>query len=604
MNKLFAVLLSFFVFNSALFAQDAYLSLEKTGSGGSDKFLSRNIVSEKEIENKNTPAMLALISAVPGVFVTKAASGIKSDAGIRGIGDSFRKIGLFIDGRPETVSVYGCAVSQTLLSGNIGSVEVIKTPDSVLYGGDALGGLVKVTTKKPQKPFEGEVSASYGTYNTQRYFVNIGGLSDRIMYQFSANKASSDGYLKNSGYNADDYYLKFAYKIDDVSEIIAGGKYFAGDELEPGTAPFGGVTGLAAREYNFKRGGADVKYKRNFISGDMEVLFFGDFGEHEFSDGFHSKDSTYGIFAHFTDESVENNTLKYGAEYRLSDGKVIAAAAPPAMMPRGEWKKSEFAVFALDEYALTSKAKILAGARYNYDEISGDSFVPRAGAHYSFSEKITARLTYSRGFRAPYINELYTTPPRNPGLKPETQDNYEIGVNSKYFETDFDVSAFVINGDNIIRTVFAPGRIPVAQEFRNSGSYVFKGMEFSVKKEIIDGLKVFAGYSYLDPGDLTQGIVKNKIDLSADYRISRFDFSVGGMLAFDYHAGDNNAAKFSDFNVFNAKAVYNFTDVFSVFAAADNFTDQKYRMFIVSFGQAAIYEMPGATYTLGAKYKF
>ena len=45
-------------------------------------------------------------------------------------------------------------------------------------------------------------------------------------------------------------------------------------------------------------------------------------------------------------------------------------------------------------------------------------------------------------------------------------------------------------------------------------------------------------------------------------------------------------------------------DNFTIFAAADNFTAQKYEMYMVSFGRAGIYEMPAATYTAGAKYKF
>lgn len=593
MRKLFVLLLSCLIFSSSLFAADGEVSLSLEKISEKVDFITEAAVEKSEIENQNKPGMLDLVSNVSGVFVTKAGSQIKSDVNIRGIGDSFRRVGLFVDGRPEKMAVYGCGVSQTLLAGNIERIEVTKSPDSVLYGGDGFGGLVNIITTMPKKAFEGEVSASYGSYNTQNYFANLGGNAHKLTYHVAVNKASSDGHLKNSGYNANDYYAKLRYQLDYKSELIMSGKYFSGEELEPKAKNAAGGTVFPAW-FEYKRGGADIRYIRDFDNGNMEILAYGDFGEHRFSDGWRSKDAMYGINAHFSSELFEGNNLKYGAEYRLSDGKVIAGGPKT-----GEWKKYELAVFALDEYKIGEKIKAFAGARYNYDEISGDVFVPRAGVSYDITPDLNARAVYSRGFRAPYINELYTLPSSNEDLQAEYQNNYEIGLNSKYLEINFDATGFVINGDNIIQP---PPSMP--GKFANSGSYVFKGFELSAEKEIFNDLKAYAGYSYLDPGDLTKGIAKSKIDLSLDYKIKNISFHVGGMFIFDYYAENNNDVKLDDFNVFNAKIHYNITDNFTVFAAADNFTDRKYNMFIISFGKASIYEMPGATYMFGVKFKF
>jgi outer membrane receptor protein involved in Fe transport len=584
-----------------VFADDAeiFLTLEKNAGAAAGDFITEAVVNQSDIENRNTPSATEMISSVPGVFVMKAASQIKSDVSIRGLGDSFRRIGLFIDGRPEKMSVFGCGVSQTLLAGNIERIEITKGPDSVLFGGDGFGGVINIITRRPQEPFEGDVRVSYGTYNTQNYFANLGGVNEKFLYQFSVNKASSDGHLPNSGYNAMDYYWKLGYKINGVSELIFSGKYFEGDELEPEAKDNNGNP-VAPSQYNFKRGGADAKYNREFGSGNMEILVFGVWGEHLFSDNVHSKDLLFGAFAHFTDESFKNNVIRYGAEYRFSDGEVIAGAAPAN--PTGRWQKNEFAIFALDEYSINERAKVFAGARYNYDEISGSAFVPRAGASYDLTEKLTARAIYSRGFRTPYINELYALPISNKELKPEILDSYEIGVNSKYLGIDFDLSCYVMNGDNIIQTV--PKNPGPGMEFQNSGSYVFKGAELSVRYDIFKNLKAFAGYSYLDPGDLTQSNAKNKIDLSLDYSIGKFSIFAGGMLIYDYYAANNNKAKLNNFNVFNAKIHYTINNSFTLFAAADNFTNMQYEMFIVSFAKAYIYDMPGATYTAGVRYRF
>jgi outer membrane receptor protein involved in Fe transport len=607
--------------SQTVLAQDGEvsLSLEKAGGGAQGDFVASEIISGDEIANKNTPAMLDLISNVPGVFVTKAASGIKSDLNIRGLGDSFRRIGLFVDGRPEKVSLYGCGVSQTMLVGNIAEIEVIKTPDSVLYGGDGFGGLINILTHEPQDIIEGQIGFSYGTFNTQNYSAYLGGQSEKVIYEVSVNNASSDGYLENSGYNATDTYIKLGYKIDDTSEIKITRKDFSGIEYEPIAKDVSGSTRSAA-SYDFKRNATDIRYEKRFENTKIDILAFADSGEHKFSDSFHSKDILYGITARMESKLFEGNTLKYGIEYKYSEAEVLNAAAPPALMPRGTWKKGEAALFALDEYEVISGLKLFAGARYNYDEISGEVFVPRAGAVYNITEKIALRGGYSKGFRSPYINELYTVPPRNPDLKPETQDSFEAGINSKYFGIDFDAAAFIIKGDNYIQEVFiSPMHTPVPVQFHNSGSYEFKGAEFSLRGEILKKLNGFAAYSYLDAGDLkegvsknkiTQPVAKNKVDLSLDYKIGKFGFHVNALLVFDYYAiyasntNSANIVKLDDFNVFNAKVHFNVNEQFSIYVAADNFTNQKYEMYIVSFGADRIYEMPGATATIGAVYKF
>ena len=62
-------------------------------------------------------------------------------------------------------------------------------------------------------------------------------------------------------------------------------------------------------------------------------------------------------------------------------------------------------------------------------------------------------------------------------------------------------------------------------------------------------------------------------------------------------------SKLNDINVFNAKIRYNVTNSVAIYAAADNFTDQRYEMLMITNGQAFIYEMPGAAYTAGVKIK-
>jgi outer membrane receptor protein involved in Fe transport len=610
MYKIFIALMCIGLFAGRASSQIAFLSIEKTAD--KNDFVSQLSIGEKEIESKNTPAALNLVESAAGIFVSKAASGIKSDLSIRGLGDSFRRIGLFIDGRPEKVSLYGCGVSQTLLSGNVSSVEIVKTADSVLYGSDGFGGLVNIITKQPKDAIEGEFAFSYGSFNAQNYKVYLGGNSEKIIYSVSVNKASSDGFVENSGYNAIDSYTSIGYKIDEESEIKITGKSFSGTEYEPAAKNIYGST-VPASVYDFQRNAGDIRYTKNSSDFKIDLLAFADSGQHKFSTGFQSKDYYYGLNAHFENRLLKGNILKYGAQYRYSQAEVLGAGA-------GEWKKNEAALFILDEYKILNSLIFTAGTRYNYDEVAGSNFAARAGFLYAITQYLNVKGGYSKSFRTPYINELYSVPPRNPDLKAETQDVYEIGINSKYFGIDFDAAAFMLKGDDYIQEVFiSPTRVPAPVEFQNSGKYEFKGFEFSMKGNILHNLAAYAGYSYLDTGDLQEGSSKNQItrpaakhkaDLWLDYETGRVNFFIGAMFVFDYYgvyaANTNNATvvKLKDFNVFNAKITFNVGGGLSFFASADNFTNQKYEMYIVSFGENRIYEMPGATISAGVKYNF
>jgi outer membrane receptor protein involved in Fe transport len=367
---------------------------------------------------------------------------------------------------------------------------------------------------------------------------------------------------------------------------------------------------VGATVYDFSRNSSDLRYTKTSENFKIDALVFADSGEHRFSYGFHSKDAFYGVNAHFESRLFKGNVLKYGAEYRYSSAEVLTT--------RGAWKKNEFALFFLDEYEIFDGFTFIGGARYNYDEISDGAFAGRAGIVYALTKSLSLKAGYSRSFRAPYLNELYVVPPKNPDLKPETQDAYEISLNSKYFGIDFNASAFMLKGGDYIQETPSPSRVPPL-EFQNSGKYELKGFEISAKGYIFRNFSAYAGYSYLDAGDLkegpaqgriTQPVAKHKADLYLNYSAGRFDFSLGAAFVCGYYGVNainvSNATvlKLKDFNVFNAKVVFDAGKGFSFFAAADNFTNQKYEMYIVSFGENRIYEMPGATLTVGMKYGF
>jgi outer membrane receptor protein involved in Fe transport len=585
-------------------ADDILLSIERSGKTYGESLSQVYTIDEEEIEMENVPMALDLLENAPGVFVNKTGTAGRADPSIRGLGDSGRALAMFVDGRPEKMSVYNCVVSQSLLNAGIAGIEVFKGPNSVLWGNGALGGAINIITRRPTKAFEGDVEASYGTFNTQNYKMFIGSNTEKFIFSVSADRITTDGHLANSAFDAGAYALNTVYKINKDNEISFTGRYFEGIKYEPAQAhpvsPTGALlppTGINRGWNNFQRGSLDLTYLGYLAATNIKIKTFADIGNHNFSDGWDSKDNTLGAFAHLNTALFENNALTYGFETQREQGKVLAGSPAP-----GTYTRYGLAGFVLDEHKFSNGITAAAGVRYNYDEISGDFWAPQAKLSYDITHSLKVRAIYSKAFRTPYINELYTVPPSNPNLKAEDATNYEVGFSADIFKIkdsalNFDASAFMMEGDNVIEVQ--------SGKFANGGDYRFKGVELAAKMPFAgNGSHIFAGYTYLDSGDKTQGRPGTKIDATINYNFYKFKTSLGAMHIGDYYAGNDKNGKLPDYTIFNFKVDYAVTEAFTIFGAADNFTNEKYDIFTVSYGNSGVYLMPGITATAGVKYNF
>jgi outer membrane cobalamin receptor len=124
------------------------------------------VITEEDMKFVNSYVAPDLLSDVPGVEVMKTGNFGRADVVIRGIGNNGRKLAFLIDGRPEKMSIYDCAVTHTFPLHNVKRIEVVKGPLSSLYGSGAMGGVVNILTKKSGGGNELDFGADYGSFNT------------------------------------------------------------------------------------------------------------------------------------------------------------------------------------------------------------------------------------------------------------------------------------------------------------------------------------------------------------------------------------------------------------------------------------------------------
>lgn len=547
-----------------------------------------SLITKEDIEASNANSCTDLLSFLPGIFIHKTGDFGRADINIRGMGSRGRRILVLIDGKPEKMGLFGCTVTHSLPLDNVEKIEVVRGPNSVLYGSDALGGVVNILTKKPEET-EIDYTFSYGSFNTYQNRIRSGSKLKDFDFYATADKRKSNGHLPNSSYNGEEYSARIGYQITTETQGVFIGRYFKGFKEEPSPAP--------SQNWNdYERSGIDFTLSTQRSGWNGNFKLYHNWGEHILSDGWHSKDFTYGTSFQLNSPWWKTNRIILGSEFRRRGGKELDAEIE-------SWDKDEFSIYVNDEHLFFKRMLLSLGVRYNHDNFSGSFVSSHLGAVFNITPNTIFRSAVNRGFRAPQINELFIFPSSNQNLEPERVSNYEIGLNQRIIEgVNIDIAGYLMKGDNFIQLEknLTP---PPRYIFKNTGDVDFKGVDLGVflKKEKEISSRIF--YSYLNPGEKTQGRPQNKLSSQTRYTTDKFLISINGYYVWDYYSEDSHANPIDDFMVLNFKFSYEITPGIEAFLGCDNLLNENYQIYVDLPSNSGLYSMPSRGYTLGLTLK-
>lgn len=554
---------------------------------------SVSVIDRSDFEALAASNALNLLNYFPGLFVNRTGDFGRADVNIRGLGERGRKIAILVDGRPEKMSLFGCIISHSFPSDNVERIEVVRGPASVLYGSEALGGVINILTRLPEKKFETSLDVSYGSFKTAQINLSHGGKQNRFRYFFTLDRRSSDGHRENTQYSGNTFTGKLKYEGSDLFNISFQGKYFDGNKHEAGTLEYP----LFDFWNQYKRGALDLTIDGRGVAFDYQMKFYRNFGRHNFSDGWDSRDSIYGGILRFTTKKIRNNELTLGADFRKLQGKLYSA-------PQGEWDKSEAAIFFQDQFVFQEKWILSAGFRLHRDSIYGYETCPHWGVVYQAGQNTTLRGAVNKGFRSPQLNDLFMYPPSNPDLQPERIWNYEIGFEQTINENlILNGTVFRMEGSNLIQLTPNPGGKPPFK-FQNTGAFRFYGIETGVFARIHENFTGQVFYSYLNTGDQTRGRPGHKLDLSLRFHKNEFAAALNGQYVVDYFADDFSRLRIPNYFLLNSRLAYKISPTIEVFCDLNNLLDTDYQIYVDLPGlEAGSYPMPGANINLGLRVK-
>jgi len=557
-------------------------------------------ISEEEIEQSVEKNILPVISRkVPGVFVNRrgvagygVGRGAAGQISIRGTGGTpTRQVLVLVDGQPQMMGIFSHPFSDNYVSSDLQKVEVIRGPASVIYGSNAMGGVINLITEEPdRKGFSGEAGGQYGTFNTQKYKASMTYSSPKLAVTASFNHDETDGHRPNSAFRIDNGFGKVAYQFSDHFSATANLRITDFTFNDPGR--LNDTTQLDGSVY---RRNFSMNLKNQFDGIEGGLMLFHNYGDHALSDGWNSKDENYGFSLYQRMSLYESADINVGLDFKKYGGK-----GSPVFPPRlsGQWfEVSEKSAYAILHQNVTKKLLLNAGLRLENHSEYGEEWVPQFGLNYRLNPSVTLRAMASKGFRNPSIQELYLFPPANRDLQPETMWNYEAGARTVLLNgrLEGDLAIFYSAGANIIQQDPLDNPPPPVRNM-NAGEFSRYGLDMHWQFAVSQNLQLFANYSHISNDDELLGVPGHMASGGATYKHGEFRFHLDGQYAAGLYLNKNPQRK-EEWMVVNVRAANRLTDYAEIFVSAENLLDTDYQMM---YG----YPMPGISLTGGLNVKW
>lgn len=584
--------------------------------------LSISVIDREEIEASSESALLPVLSQrVPGLFVTQKGitgfgvnDGSAGTVNIRGVGQGNKVLMLF-DGQPQWAGIFGHALPDTYVASDVERVEVIRGPGSLMYGSNAMGGVVNIITRHhKQEGRRTQARIMYGSYNTQKYMVNNGYNIGNFSSFISLNHDRTDGHRPNSKFHITNGFANLGYKINEHYRVTGDLSLAKFKTQNPGEIDvpvldylvdvLRGTTSFALENHHEK------------TSGALRVFY--NWGNHEVNDGyepggtprsylFRSDDHNTGVLLYQSFRLVEGNTFTAGIDYKNWGGHAWNDSINGKKGELIDKSVNEVAGYVIMQQDLFDMLSINAGVRYEHNSVFGGEWVPQAGLTVRPFEGNVIRASFSKGFRSPNIREMYMWGAANDELKPENMLNYEVAVGQSFLDGRLygEVTAFFIDGKNMIESVsVVPGQT-YPMKNRNVGTFTNKGIELEGRYQILRNLSMDMNYSYLHTSKALLAAPAHKLNVGATYSPGRFTFNANVQSVYDLYVRlENPANKISEvkenYTVLNARAAYRFGSRdkgLNLFVKGENLTATRYT---INYG----FPMPKAVFMGGIDVTF
>ena len=571
---------------------------------------------ERLLANERTSVLPTVMEEVPGVVVTSrgmlgygVSTGGSGSINVRGLNSGSGQMLVLIDGHPQYQGIFGHGIADAYQTMIADRVEVLRGPASLLYGSNAMGGVVNIVTRKLEPKEDGKLSqhttinAGAGSYGT----VQVEGSNQLRVGRFTSTVAAqyqrSDNHRPNMGFEQYGGFLSLGYKLSDHWNANAMADITHFNASNPGL-----ITALKFdNDQSITRGSANLVVENHYDKTSGAVSIYNNYGNHSIDDGyemgkapqtdlFRSRDAVAGVSWYQSVLATPTTRITAGVDYQhiyghawyqnKETGETVTTAQ--RKMQSTHAHENEVAGYADVRQEVTKYVTLSAGLRYDHHSQAGGEWIPQAGLVVRPIETGEFKFMFSKGFRNPTAKDMYLYKTANSDLRAESMLNYELSWRHRLLEDrlSYGVNLFLIDGDNMI-IVPAP-MTPMV----NTGEFRNMGVEVEAAWKAGNHWRLSTNHSYLHQDNPIVGAPDYKGYIGADCVYGKFSAAAGlqQLVGLYTQTGANSIQE--DATLLHISLGYRICPQLKIWAKGENLLAQKYE---INLG----YPMPKATFVGG-----
>ena len=555
-------------------------SATKTTQSIKDVTSNVDVITAQEIEEKKFTTVVEALNTLPGIsFVSNGGMGNTSSVFLRGM-DS-KRILVLIDGvkYQDPSNTSGAAFSHLMIS-DIERIEVIKGPQSGIWGADASAGVINIITKEAKNGVHVNFNSELGSFQTKKYGMSVSNKTDKYSVKLSADRILTDGFSSQSpfGDRVDDYEkdgyrnttvnLKGSYNITDEDSINLSYHHINSFvEYDDWNAP---NTNLHSdNESNLYSLGYNKNYKNHNIKLKYDISEF-EKKELEATNSWQVRDYNGKVkLLDLTDNISYFDKDNFLIGFSHEKTEVDYIKGNNVTNKDDNTNKAIYITNTnyLGDFAITESLR-----RDDYSNF-GSKYTGKIGAKYNVNEDLSFNANYGTAYNAPnIINILNPWGVSNPDLEPEKIKGFDISSTYK----DFTLTYFKNKIDNLMNW-------QSSKYINIDGTSTIAGYEAKYSKLIIEDLLLNLNYTYLSAKDSQERELarrpKNQVGFGVDYYgINNLHFNVNGQYIGERYDGANKTGRETgNYTLWNSVINYEINKTFSTYLKVDNIFNKYYQ---------------------------
>ena len=416
---------------------------------------SVTVITADDLERLQIRTVGDALRLVPGLTVLQSGSpGSTTSVGIRGAQGS--QVQVLVDGVRIKSTMTGTAELGDLTTDDVDRIEVLRGPQSTLYGADAIGGVVNIVTRMGQGPAGGQAAASGGNYGTFRQRLAFQGTSGSFDWSLGGSHIGTEGRFPNDDFRETAGAVQAGFGLPGHGRLALRGRSQDAAKQIPFKDVFPDFDTNRRQRDRVEVG--SIRWSQPWTARwDSDLTLSGYRDQLEFSDPADPGTSETSFGSRINNRRLGTewynrvrfgsiSSLTLGAEWRTERGDNV-----------GTFRRevSTRALVVQDELHLFDHFVVTAGVRTDDHSTFGTETTARVALSYATPQSGTRlKGSWGRGFRAPTLNELFfpAFPPcpsfGNPDLRPETSRSFDAGIEQRilrnrlrfeatYFQNDF-----------------------------------------------------------------------------------------------------------------------------------------------------------------------